>query len=334
VSTHLVAGSYGDGNEAPVDVTEAYVDYRPYPDDAWRFRVRAGMFYAPISLENRGPGWGNVYTVSNSVVSTWIAEEFRTIGVEGEARWRGQALGYADEIALVSGVYGWNDPAGVLVASRGFAVHDRQATAFGHQPYPGSLYEGPAPKIDLFKEIDNRAGYYAGLAWRHGGAFELRALHYDNRGDPTAFDGTFAWDTSFDVVGLRIEPGEHWTFVAQALDGRTSIGGRGSFLSTQLWDLRAGFALASFAWGDNRLSARHDNFRTRQQKGGEIPLYDDTGHSTAVAYLRDFGEHWEVAAEWLRIHSTFGEREELGLPPTIDEDQAQLVLRYRIRVAR
>ena len=335
VSAHLVAGSYGDGDEAPVDITEAYVDYRPYPDDAWRFRVRTGMFYAPISLENRGAGWNNVYTVSNSVISTWIAEEFRTIGIEGEARWRGQALGYADEVALVAGVYGWNDPAGVLVAARGFALHDRQTTAFGRLPYPGSLYEaGPASKIDFFEEIDDRAGYYAGLAWRHGEAFELRALHYDNRGDPTAFDGTFAWDTSFDVVGLRLEPGGHWTFVAQALDGRTSIGGKGSFLPTQLWDLRAGFLLASFAWGDNRLSARYDNFRTRQKQGYDIPNYDDTGDSTAVAYLRDLGEHWQLAVEWLRIHSTFDERAEVGLQPTLDENQAQLVVRYLFRIQR
>jgi len=71
VTTHLVAGTYGDHDKNPVDLTEAYVDYRPYPEGPWRWRMRGGLFYAPISLENRGPGWTNVYTVSNSAIATW-----------------------------------------------------------------------------------------------------------------------------------------------------------------------------------------------------------------------------------------------------------------------
>jgi hypothetical protein len=108
VTANLVAGSYGDDDKNTVDLTEAYVDYRPYPEGPWRWRLRGGLFYAPISLENRGPGWTNVYTVSNSAIATWIGEEIRTVGLEGEARWRGQALGGADDVALVLGVYGWN----------------------------------------------------------------------------------------------------------------------------------------------------------------------------------------------------------------------------------
>ncbi|MFO1406361.1 MAG: hypothetical protein U1F08_02375 [Steroidobacteraceae bacterium] len=334
VTANLVAGSWGDADEAPVDVTEAYVDYRPFPQGPWRWRVRGGMFYAPTSFENRGPGWSNVYTVSNSVVSTWIAEEIRTIGLEGEARWRGSAVGSAEEFAFTAGVFGWNDPAGVLVASRGFALHDRQTTLFGRYPYPGSLYEGPAPKIDMFREIDDRAGYYVGAGWRHASWLDLRVMHYDNRGDPGASDssGTFAWDTRFDLVGLRVEPDEHWTIVAQALLGRTSVGGHGAPFGTQLWDINAWFGLVSYAWGPNRLSARYDQFSTRQQKGDEIPYYDDTGSATALTYLREFGEHWQVGIEWLRIRSTFEEREEFDLSPTLDENQVQALVRYSFKV--
>jgi hypothetical protein len=192
---------------------------------------------------------------------------------------------------------------------------------------------GYAP-LELFHEIDDRPGYYAGVAWRHRDWFELRALHYDNRGDPTALDQVYAWETRFDVLGLRLEPGEHWTLIAQWLDGITVVGGPGAEFPTNDWDLSAGFALASFAWGENRLSARYDIFQTRQQHGFGIPEYDDDGHAWTLAYLRDFGEHWQVGAEWLRIHSTFGEREELGLPETVDETQTQLVVRYRARFQR
>jgi hypothetical protein len=334
VSAHLVADTYGDHDDNPVDLSEAYVDYRPYPEGPWRWRVRGGLFYAPISLENRGPGWANVYTVSNSAISTWIGEEVRTVGLEGEALWRGRALGRNSDVSLVLGVLGWNDPAGVLVARRGFALHDRQTAAFGQLAYPGSMGQGPRAPLELFREIDDRPGYYAGVAWRHREALELRALHYDNCGDPTALDQVFAWDTRFDVVGLRFEPDEHWTLIAQLLDGVTIVGGAGSFLPTQDWDLRAGFALASYAWGPHRISIRYDRFQTRQQQGFGIPDYDDDGDASSIAYLRDLGEHWQFAAEWLRIHSTFGDREDLGLPPTINEAQAQLALRYRLRIRR
>jgi hypothetical protein len=334
VTAHMVAGSYGDHDTNAVDLTEAYVDYRPYPEGAWRWRWRGGLFYAPISLENRGPGWTNVYTVSNSAIAAWIGEEIRTAGLEGEARWRGQASGHADEVALVLGAYGWNDPAGVLVAERGWALHDRQTAAFGHLARPGSMVQGAGSGLELFHEIDDRPGYYAGVTWRHRAALELRALHYDNRGDPTAHDEVFAWDTHFNVAGLRLEPDEHWTVIAQLLDGVTVVGGAGSFLPTNDWDLRAGFVLASYAWGPHRISARYDQFKTRQQHGFGLPDYDDDGNAATVAYLRDLGQHWQFAAEWLRIHSTFEDREDLGLSPTLNETQVQLVLRYRIKIQR
>ena len=77
---------------------------------------------------------------------------------------------------------------------------------------------------------------------------------------------------------------------------------------------------------------RYDWFQTRQQHGFEMGEYDDDGHAPTVAYLRDFGENWQLGAEWLRIHSTFGAREELGVPPTLDETQTQLVVKYRLRL--
>src|SRR4051812_27376368 len=59
VTANAVLGTYGDHDKNPIDLTEAYLDYRPFPQGPWRWRLRGGMFYAPISLENRGPGWTN-----------------------------------------------------------------------------------------------------------------------------------------------------------------------------------------------------------------------------------------------------------------------------------
>src|SRR6185437_4429619 len=56
-SVHLDASSWGEHDKNPIDLTEAYLLFRPYPFDGLRARIKAGAFYAPISLENRGPGW-------------------------------------------------------------------------------------------------------------------------------------------------------------------------------------------------------------------------------------------------------------------------------------
>src|SRR5262249_8816027 len=151
---------------------------------------------------------------------------------------------------------------------------DRQTPAFGRLPYPG---DSTMPPIEMFHEIDDRPGYYAGVAWRYRDRLEVRAQHYDNRGDPTALDKTLAWDTHFNVLGVRYEADDRWTLIAQVLDGVTIVGGPGAVIPTNDWDLRAAFVLASYAWGPNRISARYDWFDTAQQHGFEVGDYDDDG---------------------------------------------------------
>src|SRR5579872_5762459 len=56
-SLRLDASSYGDHDRNPVDLTEAYLQFHPYPIAGYRLRLKMGAFYAPISLENRASGW-------------------------------------------------------------------------------------------------------------------------------------------------------------------------------------------------------------------------------------------------------------------------------------
>src|SRR5689334_1441728 len=41
----------GEDEQNPVDVTEAYIEWRPYPQSHWRWRTKVGAFYPPVSLE-------------------------------------------------------------------------------------------------------------------------------------------------------------------------------------------------------------------------------------------------------------------------------------------
>ena len=90
---HLDASSWGDDDRNPIDLTEAFVEYRPVPRRDWRTRVRAGLFYSPGSLENRADGWESPYSISFSALNTWIAEEIRTVGVEASLDHLGRLSG-------------------------------------------------------------------------------------------------------------------------------------------------------------------------------------------------------------------------------------------------
>jgi hypothetical protein len=321
VSLHGVFDAYADHDRNVADVSEFYLDVRPFPTSALRWRARIGAFYMPVSLENRGIGWTDVYSITPSAINTWIGEEFRTIGAEFEARWLGASSGYLGEVALIGAVYGWNDPAGVLLAERGFGLTDRPSGLFG---------DLGSPPVDFYHEIDHEPGYYAGLSWKHHDRLEIRALRYDNRADPGAEtgDGLHAWRTRFTSAGARLEPSAHWTFIVQYLDGDTAVGTESYDSEVFYLRFHAAFALTSFEWGQQRLSARYDDFHTHQLSGSFGPRNQD-GHAWTLAYTRDFGEHWQFVSEFLRVASLFPPRTLLGESAAQVESQLQLAFRYR-----
>jgi hypothetical protein len=322
VSLHAVLDTYGDHNRNPVDISEFYLSVRPFPTGPVRFSARIGAFYMPVSLENRGIGWTDVYSITPSAVNSWIGEEFRTIGAEMEARWLGTSSGYLGDFALIGAAYGWNDPAGSLLATRGFTLSDRPSTLFG---YLGS------PPIGFYHEVDRRPGYYGGVTWRHHDRLEIRALHYDNLGDPTAEtqSGFYAWRTRFSSFGARFEPDAHWTFIAQSLDGNTAVGGGDDPRFHMRF--RAAFALASYEWGSQRLTGRYDEFHTHQLSGFYGPPSNQDGHAWTIAWTYDLGEHWQFVSEWLRAVSSFPPRLALDEPAMQTQTQLQLAARYHFK---
>jgi hypothetical protein len=326
ISVHAVLDAYGDHNGNVADLSELWADVRPFPTGPIRWRARVGAFYAPVSLENRGPGWSDVYTITPSAINTWLGEEFRTIGAEIEGRWLGADSGYGGDLALTAAVYGWNDAAGSLLAERGFAMTDRPAPLFGGLGMPSA---------GTFHEIDQRPGYYAGLDWHHHGWLDVRALRYDNRADPAASstEGGTAWSTSYTSAGVRMEPGTRWTLIAQGLSGDTLTspgpGEGGRFQMT----FRGMYALASFEQVHDRLTIRYDHFSEHQAAGGYYgPPSTGNGHGYTLGWTHSLGEHWELAAEWIRLTSTFPPRIEYDLPPGFIESQVQLAVRYRFQL--
>jgi hypothetical protein len=141
------------------DFLEAYLRYRPVSTTAWRWSVKAGAFFPPVSLENTELGWTSPWTLTPSAINTWVGEELRTIGTEGMLEWRSEAR----TLAFMASIYGWNDPAGVLVADRGWALHDRVTGLIDRPREPDAIAYALHVPTPLYTyevlEIDNRPGW-------------------------------------------------------------------------------------------------------------------------------------------------------------------------------
>lgn len=325
---HLDASAWGnDTYPSPIGLTEAYLQFRPYPRNDFRLRVRAGAFYAPLSLENEAAGWASPYTLSYSALNSWIAEELRTIGAEGTVDWLGTRRGLPFDIDAVAGVFGWNEIAGAALASNGFILDDRQTPVFGRV---GQLEPQDEAYIYPFREMDGRAGYYGGLNLNFPGRLLITALHYDNRADPTSIDTVshvIAWHTTFNTAGLRLEYGPGWTLIGQWMGGRTEIAPNAQ---THAWPFNARYVLLSRQFGSrNTLSVRYDRFEV-ESRDTQLES-QQSGHAWTAAYGFDWGKSWTVTVEYLRVTSSpYEQSEDVESPGPVTDTQAQLAIRYTL----
>jgi hypothetical protein len=326
-SVHIDASSWGDHDKIPAGLTEGYLQWRPYPWEGWRLRVKAGAFYAPISLENRSAGWESPYTLSYSTIDSWIAQEVRTIGSEAQLDWLGTRAGHDFDLGLTAGVFGWNDNAGAALANGGFTLTDRQTVLWGRVGKPGVP---PVHAAEPFREMDGKAGVYAGFEGRYLDRVVVRFLRYDNEANSSVVDTvshTIAWNTTFNSAGARIEGPAGWTAILQWLDGQTHISP--SVLYAQ-WPFRARYLLLSKRFGKHHtLSARYDQFEVEGY--GEDDDGWQKGHAITLAYVFRPDPRWRFTLEWLHVVSTSYNREEYGDGlPTASQTQAQLAIRYAL----
>jgi hypothetical protein len=333
---HLTANAFAYGDDAgnPLDLTEFFAEVRPYPWNGWRSRFKLGAFYAPISLENRLPGWRSAYSLSSSAINTWIGEELRTIGLEYDLDWLGRQRGHDWEFGLTAAAYGWNDFSGQVMALSGWAIHDRQTTLFGRVGE-----EGPGQVAGLREFLGSdgqRVGYYVGANVKYLNALELRALHYDNRTNDAVYSyglQAFGWHTKFDSAGLRWTPTDRWTVIAQWLAG-TTVDGDSGFNTSVLTDFyayefHAAFVLLSWQRGPNRLTARYDVFQMLQTQSDDF-YNSDRGHAWTLAYERALTPSWSVVLEGMQIDSNLALRATIGEPVGLVERELQLAVRLHL----
>ena len=312
---------FAPDQHAPLDILEAYARYQPVSTPSWLWSVKLGAFFPPISLENESVGWTSPWTLTPSAINSWVGDELRTIGGETKVEWRygSGALG------LTGAAFGWNDPAGALLADRGWVFDRRPIGLFGEPRVPDVLASQTPLREEPFKEIGGQPGWYAGASLRQDELGRLTALYYDNRANPTLFNGSdFGWRTKFTNIGLETGIGDV-VLLAQVMAGSTEIDPVPNFRSVT--DFQAAYLLAGYYFDDFRIAGRVDVFATQVhtrpggsgpgEHGGALAL---SGSWNPVRWLR-------LSTELMHVESSSGQRIAAGLSPRASESQVQFVTR-------
>jgi hypothetical protein len=307
-----------------VDALEAYGRYHPQSSGDWRWSLKAGAFFPPISLENDDLGWTSPYTLTPSAIDSWVGDELRTIGAEAEL------VRHTDfgTFTATAALYCCNDPAGVMMAERGWTLDDRPTGLFETLHLPNAslaLLKQAAPdRTPLFIEIDNRPGWYGGAAWEIPGFGRAQFLYYDNEATTAAHQGEYsAWRTSFWSEGLRSAIGDV-ALLFQNLSGRTEDqSNSGHNWTTEFW---SSYALASYDLGDWRFSARGDLFGTGESTMFWQP-FGEHGRSATASVSWMPRDCLRVTAEFIALDAQRLERVAAGLGKNEVDDQFQLSVR-------
>ena len=332
--TGTVVLSAQDDRVGLVDVNEAFLSWNPLPTGAWKSRLRFGAFFPVSSLEidYDSIGWTPRDTISSSAINSWIGEELRTIGLEYRVSRKGRLVGSPHDFGFTAALFGANDPAGSLLAWRGWSISDRitglrETIPLANLPAfaAGGAIASQTRGINEFRELDNRLGYYVGADYAYAGQFEAAALRYDNRGDPMVIaSGQYAWLTRFNHLSARLKGVGSWEFSLQAMQGDTLMGPAAVYLDFDAW-----FLLASRPLGPGRVALRYDKFGTTERREDIVPgdPNGEQGQALALAYHWKISPRMALVTEWLAVQSDRPSRVLLGNPAARTEQSLTSSLR-------
>ena len=330
--TGIIHVTANQEQHVPVDIVEAFIQYKPAPRGAVGFSAKAGAFFPPISMENSSLAWTSPYTITSSAINSWVGEELKAVGGEAKLTYRTEDI----DLEVSGAAFVANDPAGTQLAWRGWSLHDREAGLFDRLPLapiritrPGARLFKQAPTEEPFHEIDGRVGYYAHVSADHFDYGTLTALWYDNNADDKVLRaGQWAWRTRFWSAGYKLTLPGDVDVLAQVMRGGTSVvtvpTEPNGVVNTDFW---ATYLLVSKEFDRHRVSLRLDRFGTNDE---DTSLDNNNEHGTAVtaAYVLRPAPRQRLTIEALYVKSYRPERAALGLPIRIGETQFQASYRF------
>lgn len=328
-STHLNA-QWHRAPEAGFGITEAWLNWAPLSKSGYRWRGRLGLFYPAFSAENSDIGWTSPYSSSFSAINSWFAEEVRVRAVELSLSRPGRFFRQPYSWTWVGGVFQGNDPAGTVLAWRGFAIHNLQ-TAQGerlnfarYRSLQTEMLQQQPAWVEPTRELDHRYGFYTGMHWQYRQHSRIKLYYYDNQGDPLVLrHGQYAWRTRFVSLALQHSFTDKVSVLGQWLDGNTLMGPAVVDVDFDAW-----FLLGH--WRQDSLSAslRYDRFRTSDQ---DLTPEDDnsgSGHAWTLALAYQLSPLWQLRLEHIRFSSVQHNRQQWQWPAKEKQANTQLILRW------
>ncbi|MEM5552258.1 hypothetical protein WNY63_16155 [Pseudoalteromonas neustonica] len=332
-SAHGVINAYQDP-EPTLGFSQAYLQYKPLTKSKYKWHARVGGFYPLLSLENPDMGWISPYNYTNSAINSWIGEEVRTVGVEATIKRPGRSFNSAHSFAFVGATFKGNDPAGTLLAWRGFAMHDRQTTfnegvAFA----PVASLNTPqlqhqANQVLPFEEVDGRYGYYTGIHWDYLKKSQFRFYYYDNNGDPAAINystGQYAWDTRFSSAAWLYKFTAKTRLITQAMSGSTAMG-KNRGVDNRFY---SHFFLLSHKIAEHRLSIRYDYFKVTDKDDWAFDPNASHGEGITATWRYQLTPQWQLGIEGSALRSQADNRQAIGIASRISQQQVLLNAQWR-----
>lgn len=332
-SAHGVINAYQDP-EPTLGFSQVYLQYKPLTSSKYKWHVRAGGFYPLLSLENPDMGWISPYNYTNSAINSWIGEEVRTLGVEATIKRPGRSFNSKHSFAFVGATFKGNDPAGTLLAWRGFAMHDRQTTlneevafaAVASLDTPQLQFQ--ANQVLPFEEIDGRFGYYAGVHWDYLKKSQFRFYYYDNNGDPAAVNystGQYAWDTRFASAAWLYKFNAKTRLITQVMSGSTAMG------DTRGVDNRfySHFVLLSHKMASHRVSIRYDYFEVTDKDDWAFDPNASHGEGVTATWRYQLSPQWQLGIEGSALHSQVDNRAAMDIAEKVSQQQISLNAQWR-----
>ena len=331
-SGHAVAQYVPDPSHK-LGFTEAYLSYQPLAK-RYQFRSRIGAFYPRMSLENPALAWSSPYTYQYSALNAWIGEEVRTFGAEFELKRPARRFRSKYDMSFLGAIYKGNDPAGTLLAWRGFAPHDRQSVINERIQF-APLYALMAPQlaqqgqfVEPFSEVDGRFGYYLGTHIEYLKQHTLRLYWYDNNGDPSVLNQNtrqYAWDTKFWSIAWRSKLSSQTQFIMQAMFGNTAMGERRGVDN----DFNSWFVMLSHTWQRYRISTRLEQSKVIDKDFWQFDPNASQTNAVTVNLKKQLSTHWQVGAEWQYLDTQASFRPPVGRDENTYENLWRLTAKYQ-----
>lgn len=292
-----------DSEGSVAGLVEGYLEFQPSLSDTTWLRLRAGLLFPGTSRENVGALWSSPYTITLSALNTWTAEELRFLGLESRLIVETEG---GDELHLGATAFGFNDPSGSLVSWRGWSMGDRLTVAGEVLPlpplasftFPGGFAAQRDDGTRPIDELDGRLGWMGLARWSRFQTITLQGAWVDNRGDRGLYRGQYAWRSRFGVVGGDLHLGPDLVLVGEFLWGETGMGVPDAS-NTQI-DMRAAYALLSWATSKTRLTVRYDYFDAVDRDGTE-ERNDDGGRAWTAALFWTPVEPLRIGLEYVDL---------------------------------